>query len=119
LVGGADQPSDGVIPAEARFQTLETYARKHFALGDAVYRGSGGYFDTVDGLPYIGRLPGTRHMLVGTGYAGNGLTFGTVAGLLLADLVLELDNDYEDLYRPTRTALRDTPEHDEGARTTP
>jgi glycine/D-amino acid oxidase-like deaminating enzyme len=44
-------------------------------------------------------------MLVGTGYAGTGLTFGTVAGLLLADLVLGHANDWEHLYRPTRPAI--------------
>jgi glycine/D-amino acid oxidase-like deaminating enzyme len=104
LIGGADQPMHGATASEARFRQLEAYARRHFELGEVAYRGSGEYFDAVDNVPYIGRLPGASHMLVGTGYAGTGLTFGTVAGLLLADLVLGHVNDCEDLYRPSRPA---------------
>jgi glycine/D-amino acid oxidase-like deaminating enzyme len=104
LIGGADQPTHGATASEARFQQLETFARSHFQLGAVAYRGSGEYFDTVDQLPYIGRLPGASHMLLGTGYSGTGLTFGTAAGMLLADLVLGHANDWEDLYRPSRPA---------------
>jgi len=105
LIGGADQPTHGATASNVRFRKLEEYARRHFELGEVVYRGSGEYFDAVDNLPYIGWLPGAPHMLVGTGYAGTGLTFGTVAGLLLADLVLGHANDWEHLYRPTRPAI--------------
>ena len=102
LIGGADQPIQTASPAEARFQRLEAYARRNFKLGDVVYRGSGEYFVTVDNLPYIGQLPGTTHVFLGTGYAGTGLTFGSVAGLVLADLLLDRANPYATLYRPSR-----------------
>lgn len=49
-------------------------------------------------------MPGAAHLLAGTGYTGTGLTFGTVAGLLLGDLVLGHANDWEELYRPSRSA---------------
>ena len=108
LVGGADQRTLGTTASEAHFQQLEAYARNHFELGAVAYRGSGEYFTTVDNLPYIGRVPGTSHLLVGTGYSGTGLTFGTVAGLLLADLVLGKANELEGLYKPSRLV----PAHD-------
>ena len=105
LIGGADPPTHGATASEARFQQLEAYARRHFELAEMAYRGSGEYFDAVDNLQYIGRVPGASHMPVGTGYARTGLTFGTVAGLLLADLVLGHADDCADLYWwPSRPA---------------
>jgi glycine/D-amino acid oxidase-like deaminating enzyme len=107
LIGGADQRLPGSKGTVEGFRVLESYAREHFAPGEVVYRGSGEYFTAADGLPYIGRLPETRHMLVGTGYGGTGLTLGTFAGLLLADQVLGNANEWEELYSPSR-AVADT-----------
>jgi nitrite reductase/ring-hydroxylating ferredoxin subunit len=39
---------------------------------------------------------------VATGYSGNGMTFGTIAGQLLSDLIAEVDNGLEPLFRPSR-----------------
>jgi Rieske Fe-S protein len=40
--------------------------------------------------------------MVGTGYSGNGVTFGTVAARVLADTVATRVNPYAELYAPTR-----------------
>jgi Rieske Fe-S protein len=37
-----------------------------------------------------------------TGYAGNGMTYGTLAGMVLADAFLERPNAWSDLYSPAR-----------------
>jgi hypothetical protein len=45
---------------------------------------SGQVVETPDGLPYIGRS--ADHQYSATGYAGNGLTFGTLAGIMIFNL---------------------------------
>jgi nitrite reductase/ring-hydroxylating ferredoxin subunit len=40
-----------------------------------------------------------------TGDSGHGLTHGTIAGILLTDLILERKNDCEKLYNPSRLSL--------------
>ena len=45
--------------------------------------------DPEDGLGYIGLNPGDEsHILVATGDSGHGMTRGTIAGILLTDLIL-------------------------------
>jgi nitrite reductase/ring-hydroxylating ferredoxin subunit len=56
----------------------------------------------VDGLPYIGRNSADRHVYIGLGYSGTGLTFGTVAAMLISDLILGRKNPYADLFSATR-----------------
>ena len=60
--------------------------------------------ETPDGLPYIG--PTAEHQYAATGYAGNGMTFGTLAGMMIADRILGRANPWTDLFDPGRTAVR-------------
>ncbi|WP_191892533.1 (2Fe-2S)-binding protein, partial [Streptomyces griseoaurantiacus] len=58
---------------------------------------------TPDALPYIGRyLPGVHNLWVATGFGQWGMTGGTLAGLLLRDLVTGEENDWAPLYDPAR-----------------
>jgi FAD dependent oxidoreductase len=70
---------------------------------DVTHRWSGQVIETPDGLPYIGRS--AEHQYSATGYAGNGLTFGTLAGMMIADAVLERPNPWTELFDPSRKAL--------------
>ena len=54
------------------------------------HRWSGQVIETPDGLPYIGQS--ADHQYSATGYAGNGLTFGTLAGIMISDAILERSN---------------------------
>lgn len=55
---------------------------------------------TNDGLPFIGEIK--DRLLIGTGYNTWGMTNGILAGKILADLILEKDNEYIDLFYPKR-----------------
>src|SRR5207248_797199 len=63
---------------------------------------SGQVMESIDGLPYIGKNAASEHVYVGTGYAGNGTTFGTLAGILISDLILGKENKWSELYKATR-----------------
>ncbi len=101
LVGGEDHRVGTDTEAEA-FSELERYTRDHFPVRDVVCKWSGQIMEPVDGLPYIGPREENSHVVVATGYSGNGLTFGTVAAQVVADIIAGRVNPYAELYSPTR-----------------
>jgi Rieske Fe-S protein len=59
--------------------------------------------ETVDGLAYIGRNPSDEdNVFIITGDCGQGMTHGTLGGMLLKDLILGRDNPWAALYDPKR-----------------
>jgi Rieske Fe-S protein len=58
--------------------------------------------EPVDGLPYIGLNPGSKNLYVATGYSGNGMTFGTLAGMMISDAIVMKENASTQLYLPSR-----------------
>jgi nitrite reductase/ring-hydroxylating ferredoxin subunit len=83
LVGGEDfRP--GTEDPRAALDRLERWARARFDAGPAEVRWTHLWFEPVDGVPFIGRLPLRGQVWVGTGYSGTGLTWGTYAALAIA-----------------------------------
>lgn len=108
IVGGEDHKTgqDEDTGAQA-FATLEAWARERFAMAGAVVaRWSGQVLEPVDGLAYLGRMPGDERVYVATGDSGNGLTHGTIAGMIITDQIAGRANPWSALYSPGRAALR-------------
>jgi Rieske Fe-S protein len=73
------------------------------AAGEVEFRWSGQVMETQDGLAFIGRNPADAdNVYVTTGDSGMGMTHGTIAGMLLTDLITGRDNRWAALYAPTR-----------------
>ncbi len=102
LVGGEDHRTGHPTDTKKSLDALEAYARKNFDVQSVEYHGSGQVVASADGLPYIGRVPRMTNVQVATGFSGTGLTFGTVAGMLIADSILGRKNAWGELYRPSR-----------------
>ena len=67
--------------------------------------------NSVDGLALIGRDPGNKeNVYIATGDSGMGLTHGTIAGILLTDLIMGRENPWAALYDPSRNSLLAAPE---------
>ena len=67
--------------------------------------------EPIDYMAFIGKNPGTdEHIYIATGDSGNGMTHGTIAGILLTDLILGKKNPWTGLYDPSRKTLRATGE---------
>ena len=112
LVGGEDHKTGQADDGPERFLRLEVWARERFPLMEEVtFRWAGQVMETLDGLAFIGRNPlDEKNVYIATGDSGMGLTHGTIAGMLLTDLILGRENPWEKLYEPTRKpagALRD------------
>jgi glycine/D-amino acid oxidase-like deaminating enzyme/nitrite reductase/ring-hydroxylating ferredoxin subunit len=106
IVGGSDHKTGQAHDFEERFARLEEWARVRFPEAQGtVYRWSGQVYEPVDGMAYIGRNPGgAENVFIATGDSGNGMTHGTIAGMLLTDLIRGIDNPWKDLYSPSRSA---------------
>ncbi len=71
------------------------------------FRWSGEVMEPVDGLAFIGRNPLDHdNVFIATGDSGNGMTHGTIAGMLISDLILGRENEWATLYDPSRKTLR-------------
>jgi glycine/D-amino acid oxidase-like deaminating enzyme/nitrite reductase/ring-hydroxylating ferredoxin subunit len=101
IVGGEDHKTGQDDESEARFERLATYAAR-FGLEKPRHRWSSQVVEPVDGLPFIGKESHAEHVFVATGYSGTGLTFGTLAAMLLTDAVIGIANPYAELYEPGR-----------------
>lgn len=103
LAGGNDHKTGHNPNTDNTFLELEAYARKWFAIRSIPYKWSAQYYEPADGLPYIGLLPGhKKQVYVATGYSGNGMIFGTLAGRLLSDLITKGSSRYASLLAPSR-----------------
>lgn len=103
LVGGEDHKSGQADDVERRHSRLEQWARERFPIEGIEYRWSGQVMEPVDGVAFIGRNPGDpRNVFVATGDSGMGMTHGTIAGILITDLIMGRDCPWAPLYEPSR-----------------
>jgi glycine/D-amino acid oxidase-like deaminating enzyme/nitrite reductase/ring-hydroxylating ferredoxin subunit len=108
IVGGEDHKSGQADDTAERHDRLESWARKRFpTMGAVEYVWAGQVMQSMDGLAFIGRNPmDADNVFVVTGDTGMGMTHGTIAGILLTDLILGRSNPWEKLYDPSRKPLR-------------
>lgn len=109
VVGAAHKLGESVVTGE-QYDMLERFARAHFDLGPVEYRWSAQRYRMPDKLPCIGRNIDAKNTYIATGFSGDGLTYGTLAGMLLADEILGRANPWADLYRVGRIAGDQRPE---------
>ena len=104
IVGGEDHKAGQAQDADRRFGELERWMRERFSSArDVEYRWSGQVMETQDGLAFIGRNPmDADNVYVATGDSGMGMTHGTIAGILITDLIAGRANPWTDLYDPSR-----------------
>jgi glycine/D-amino acid oxidase-like deaminating enzyme/nitrite reductase/ring-hydroxylating ferredoxin subunit len=108
ISGGEDHKVGQKDDANVRFAALERWTRTRFPMMKEVpYRWSGEVMEPVDGLAFIGRNPvDDDNVFIATGDSGNGMTHGTIAGMLITDLILGKENEWAKLYDPSRKTLR-------------
>jgi len=108
IVGGEDHKTGQAANFNQRFERLEAWTRERFPEVESIdYRWSGQIMEPLDGLAFIGKHPvGKHNVYIASGDSGHGITHGTIAGMLLRDLILERKNAWAWLYDPSRITLR-------------
>ncbi|BDC50467.1 (2Fe-2S) ferredoxin [Bryobacterales bacterium F-183] len=111
IVGGEDHKTGHQTRNGNPFHRIDEWTRDHFDVtGEPEYTWSGQILEPVDGLAYIGRAGDDEqsNLYMVTGTSGNGLTYGTLAGRLITDLIQGRRNPWEEVYAPNRVNLRAT-----------
>lgn len=108
IVGGEDHKTGQAQDMSERYRRLDQWTRDHFYTYGAMHdRWSGQIMEPVDSLGFIGRNPNDEeNVYIATGDSGNGMTHGTIAGLLISDLIQKRKNPWESLYDPSRKSLK-------------
>ncbi|MFN6946636.1 MAG: FAD-dependent oxidoreductase [Cytophagaceae bacterium] len=105
VIGGKDHKTGSEEDSTKRYDALEKYLREHFDVKSIEYKWSSQYYEPADGLPYIGKSPFSRKAFVATGFSGDGLVYGTIAAIILSDLI----NGKEHPWLYAYDAIRFTP----------
>jgi glycine/D-amino acid oxidase-like deaminating enzyme/nitrite reductase/ring-hydroxylating ferredoxin subunit len=104
IFGGEDHKTGQESSAAEHFTALERELQKLLPAAKVNRRWSGQVVETNDGLPFIGET--ARGQFVATGFSGNGMTFGTLAGRMACDAALGRTNPWQQLFRVDRKKLR-------------
>jgi glycine/D-amino acid oxidase-like deaminating enzyme len=110
IIGGEDHKTGQAEGIEGRFARLAAWGRKHFpSIKEIAFRWSGQVMESMDDIAFIGRNPkDDPNVYIVTGDSGAGITHGTIAGILLRDLIVGRDNPWVTLYDPGRKTLSAT-----------
>ncbi|HYO23730.1 MAG TPA: FAD-dependent oxidoreductase [Lacipirellulaceae bacterium] len=108
IVGGEDHKTGQAEDTKERHARLLEWTREHFPLAEELaVTWAGQVMETIDGLAFIGRNPLDKdNVYIATGDSGMGMTHGTIAGMLLTDMILGRENPWEKLYDPSRKTVR-------------
>jgi Rieske Fe-S protein len=103
IFGGEDHKTGQQADTAECYRRLEAHLSRIVPGLELTHRWSGQVIETPDGLPYIGQSAERQYSA--TGFSGNGLTFGTLAGMMMADAILARPNPWDGLFDPSRKAI--------------
>ena len=104
IFGGEDHKTGQADDTRKCFAALEKRLASLLPDIEITHRWSGQVIETPDGLPYLGR--NADHQYAATGFAGNGMTFGTLGAILAVDGILGRANPWADLFDMGRKKIR-------------
>jgi glycine/D-amino acid oxidase-like deaminating enzyme/nitrite reductase/ring-hydroxylating ferredoxin subunit len=103
IFGGEDHKTGQAADTRACFDRLERTLRSMIADVEVMHHWSAQVIESPDGLPYIGAT--AERQFTGTAFAGNGLTFGTLTGMMAVDNILGRANPWSELFDPGRKKI--------------
>lgn len=89
------------------WQELRDFAAKYYPSAEECYYWAAQDCMTLDNIPYIG--PYSKNMpdcFVATGFCKWGITSSMAAAMILTDMIMEKDNPYEEVFRPSRSMMK-------------
>ena len=111
LFGGEGHQTGASKADPERYEQLIEFGRRHYGITDFPYRWSTQDGMPVDHVPYIGRYhPRAERLWVAGGFQKWGMTNGTVAAMILGDLIAGRENPYAEHFDPNRARVRSAPQ---------
>ena len=102
IIGGEDHKVGQEVDTEECFTRLQQYAIERFGAHPVRHQWSGQIIESHDGLPFIGATGRAGRIYLATGYAGQGMTLGTAAATIVADLIEGRSHPAAPLFDPGR-----------------
>ncbi len=85
------------------FKELEKYLYTIFKIDKVEYHWSAQHYQSADSLPYIGLLSSNyHHIYMATGFFADGLVYGAVSSMIIADLMMHRSNLWHEVFDSTR-----------------
>ncbi|HEX8330074.1 MAG TPA: FAD-dependent oxidoreductase [Hymenobacter sp.] len=95
---------------EEAFKVMEHYLTQRFDVDNIAFKWAAQNYKAADSLPYIGTSLTQHNTYIATGFAADGLTYGTLSGIIIADLISGRDNPWARFFDPKRfTPLASAP----------
>ena len=104
IFGGGDHKTGQADDTNEPFDDLKKTLKELLPQAKIDRRWSGQVVETNDGLPFIGET--AERQFVATGFAGNGMTLGTLSGMMARDAVLGYENPWQELFAANRKRIR-------------
>lgn len=103
LIGGENHRVGVGGPDTNHYERLKNYGKEKFGIEKYRYNWSAQDYITSDKIPYIGYLNSVRdNVYVATGFAKWGMTNGTVAAMIISELISDDKSVFEDTFSPSR-----------------
>ncbi|MEO5979842.1 MAG: FAD-dependent oxidoreductase, partial [Chryseolinea sp.] len=103
IAGGEDHKTGEEENTDKPFLKLRAHAERIFKIKQVSHEWSSQYFESADGLPYIGILPGNGdNVYVATGFGGNGMIYSHMAAMELASKIELNESAFYNLFAPSR-----------------
>lgn len=87
---------------EKHIENLTAFLQQHFDIKEVTHRWGGQHYHPADKLPYIGKKSENSRIYIATGFSTDGLTYGTLSGILLSDSISGKENEYAAMYNAAR-----------------
>lgn len=96
IVAGEHYKVGQAEDAKKKFDQLEKFARDRFDIASIEYKWAAQSYRSADGIAYIGEIE--DNIFTGTGFSADGLTYGTLAAMIISDLINGIKNKWADTY---------------------
>ncbi len=104
IFGGCDHKTGQEEVHSDAFAVLEQRLKAIVPGAVIDHRWTGQLTESHDGLPLIGET--SPRQFIATGFSGNGITFGTLAAMIIRDQLTGQNNPWRQLYSPGRTQVQ-------------
>lgn len=106
LIGGESNIPGTRFNFKTRHERLAAYGEKYFDMQTIAHRWYHRDYLGYDDMPLVGPLySGSKHLYTATGFMKWGLTNGTMAAMILCDLVNGIPNAWASTFNPHRSSL--------------
>ncbi len=102
IVLGAPHTVGNKKHTEESFKEVEQYLRQHFDVDKIEFTWAAQNYKPADHLPYIGNSPAEKNIYIATGFAADGLVWGTVAAMIFRDALTGRENKWAPYFDPKR-----------------